>query len=148
MLAAGTLFSAVLLRGSDWVLRLSVDKSAMELLYLPLPSRVKFQVKWFIDTVIWRMGDGFAGVTVLLLASSSRGSGLCPTGWQCGFVTLEMRRVLRIEELDQIGAKLPVDYYRYLYGNPCRSNDGDTAGRPVCVFGRGFCYSRFVALFL
>ena len=72
MLSAGTLFSAVLLRGSDWVLRLSVDKSSMELLYLPLSSRVKFQVKWFIDTVIWRMGDGFAGVAVLLLATYLR----------------------------------------------------------------------------
>ena len=69
MLAAGTLFSAVLLKCSDWVLRLSVDKSTVELLYLPLPSRVKLQVKWFIDTVIWRMGDGFAGVLVLLLAT-------------------------------------------------------------------------------
>jgi len=69
MLAAGTLFSAVLLKGSDWVLRLSVDKSTVELLYLPLPSRVKLQVKWFIDTVIWRMGDGFAGVLVLLFAT-------------------------------------------------------------------------------
>ncbi len=40
----------------------------MELLYLPLPGRVKFQVKWFIDTVIWRLGDGLAGLTVLLFA--------------------------------------------------------------------------------
>jgi ATP:ADP antiporter, AAA family len=70
MLAAGALVSAVLLRGSDGVFRLSVDKSAMELLYLPLPSRVKFQVKWFIDTVIWRMGDGFAALALLLLATN------------------------------------------------------------------------------
>jgi ATP:ADP antiporter, AAA family len=69
LLAAGTLLSAVLLRGSDWVFRHSVDKSATELLYLPLASRVKVQVKWFIDTVIWRMGDGFAGLAVLLLAT-------------------------------------------------------------------------------
>jgi ATP:ADP antiporter, AAA family len=68
MLLAGTLFAAVFLRGSDWVWRYSIDKSAVELLYLPLPSRVKFQVKWFIDTVIWRMGDGLAGLTVLLFA--------------------------------------------------------------------------------
>jgi AAA family ATP:ADP antiporter len=69
LLAAGTLLSAVLLRGSDWVFRHSVDKSATELLYLPLASRGKVQVKWFIDTVIWRMGDGFAGLAVLLLAT-------------------------------------------------------------------------------
>src|SRR5712692_8080745 len=58
MLLTGTLFSAILLRGTDWVSRHSIDKSSVELLYLPLPSRVKFQVKWFIDTVMWRMGTG------------------------------------------------------------------------------------------
>ena len=69
MLFSGTLFAAVLLRGSDWAWRYSIDKSTVELLYLPLPARVKFQVKWFIDTVIWRMGDGIAGLTVLLFAT-------------------------------------------------------------------------------
>jgi AAA family ATP:ADP antiporter len=69
MLLTGTLFSAVLLRGTDWVWRHSIDKSSVELLYLPLPSHVKFQVKWFIDTVIWRMGTGLGGVTVLLFVT-------------------------------------------------------------------------------
>jgi AAA family ATP:ADP antiporter len=68
MLLTGTLFAAVLLRGSDWVWRYSIDRSTVELLYLPLHSRVKFQVKWFIDTVIWRLGDGVAGLAVLLFA--------------------------------------------------------------------------------
>jgi ATP:ADP antiporter, AAA family len=65
----GTLGAALLLKGSDQVLRYSVDKSTVELLYLPLPASLKLQVKWFIDTVIWRMGDGLAGVTVLLFAT-------------------------------------------------------------------------------
>jgi ATP:ADP antiporter, AAA family len=72
MLVAGTLFAAVMLRGSDWVWRYSIDKSAVELLYLPLPVRVKFQAKWFIDTVIWRMGDGIAGLIVLCFAAYLR----------------------------------------------------------------------------
>jgi ATP/ADP translocase/HEAT repeat protein len=66
MLLTGTLLSVILLRGADWVWRYSIDKSTVELLYLPLPSRIKFQVKWCIDTVIWRMGTGLAGLTVLL----------------------------------------------------------------------------------
>lgn len=66
MLLAGTLLAVVLLRGCDYVWRYSVDKSAVELLYLPLPAGVKFQAKWFIDTVILRMGDGMAGLTILL----------------------------------------------------------------------------------
>jgi len=70
LLAWGTLLAAIFLNGSDQVLRYSVDKSAAELLYLPLPSSFKFQVKWFIDTVVWRFGDGLAGVTVLIFATA------------------------------------------------------------------------------
>ena len=69
LLAVGTLAAVVALKGTDQVLRYSVDKSTAELLYLPLPSRLKIQVKWFIDTVIWRMGDTLAGLTVLVFAT-------------------------------------------------------------------------------
>ena len=69
LLIWGTLLSAILLKGSDQVLRYSLDKSAVELLYLPLPHSLKLRAKWFIDTVIWRLGDGLAGVTVLVFAT-------------------------------------------------------------------------------
>jgi ATP:ADP antiporter, AAA family len=65
----GTLGSAVVLKGSDQVLRYSVDKSTTELLFLPIPGRVKLQVKWFIDTVVWRLGDGLSGLIVLIFAT-------------------------------------------------------------------------------
>jgi AAA family ATP:ADP antiporter len=70
LLAFGTLGSAVALKGCDQVLRYSLDKSTTELLYLPLPARIKLQVKWFIDTVIWRLGDGLCGLTVLIFATT------------------------------------------------------------------------------
>ncbi|HXY50675.1 MAG TPA: Npt1/Npt2 family nucleotide transporter [Terriglobales bacterium] len=69
LLVLGTLGAAVFLKGNDQVLRYSIDKSTVELLYLPLPGSVKLQAKWFIDTVIWRMGDGLAGITVLIFAT-------------------------------------------------------------------------------
>jgi AAA family ATP:ADP antiporter len=69
LLVLGTLGAAVFLKGGDQVLRYSVDKSTVELLYLPVPSTVKLHAKWFIDTVIWRMGDGLAGITVLIFAT-------------------------------------------------------------------------------
>jgi AAA family ATP:ADP antiporter len=69
LLFLGTLSSAVALKGSDQVLRYSVDKSTTELLYLPIPAGVKLQVKWFIDTVIWRLGDGLSGLIVLIFAT-------------------------------------------------------------------------------
>ena len=70
LLIFGTLGAAVALKGSDQTLRYSLDKSTAELLYLPLPARIKMQVKWFIDTVVWRLGDGLSGLAVLLFANT------------------------------------------------------------------------------
>ncbi len=69
VLVWGTLVAAVMLKGSDQVLRYSIDKTTVELLYLPLPASVRIQVKSCIDTVIWRMGDGLAGLTLLFFAT-------------------------------------------------------------------------------
>ncbi|HEV2118183.1 MAG TPA: Npt1/Npt2 family nucleotide transporter [Terriglobales bacterium] len=65
----GTLAAVFILKGSDQVLRYSLDRSTVELLYLPVTPKVKFQVKPFIDTVIWRSGDGLSGVLVLFFAT-------------------------------------------------------------------------------
>jgi AAA family ATP:ADP antiporter len=70
LLLLGTLGAAIALKGCDYSLRYSIDKSTTELLYLPLSARIKLQVKWFIDTVIWRLGDGLAGLTVLIFATT------------------------------------------------------------------------------
>jgi ATP:ADP antiporter, AAA family len=70
LLIWGTVAAALFLKGGDQVLRYSIDRSTIELLYLPLPSRVKLQAKWFIDTVVWRLGDGLAGVVILIFAAS------------------------------------------------------------------------------
>jgi len=69
LLVWGTIAAALFLKGGDQVLRYSIDRSTIELLYLPLPNRVKLQAKWFIDTVVWRIGDGLAGVIVLIFAA-------------------------------------------------------------------------------
>jgi ATP:ADP antiporter, AAA family len=65
----GTLAAVFVLKGSDQVLRYSLDRSTVELLYLPVTPKVKFQVKPFIDTVIWRSGDGLSGLLVLFFAT-------------------------------------------------------------------------------
>ncbi len=69
VLALGTLFSVLVLKSTDQVLRYSIDKSTVELLYLPVAPGLKMQVKSFIDTVIWRAGDGLAGIGVLIFAT-------------------------------------------------------------------------------
>lgn len=68
VLLAGTLLAAVFLRGGDQVLRYSVDKSCTELLYLPVTSEIKIQAKSFIDTFVWRSGDGVSGALLALFA--------------------------------------------------------------------------------
>jgi ATP:ADP antiporter, AAA family len=72
LLIWGTIAAVAFLKGSDQVLRYSLDRSTVELLYLPLTHRVKLQAKWFIDTVIWRLGDGLAGIVVLIFATYLR----------------------------------------------------------------------------
>jgi len=69
LLAFASLGAAVFLKGVDKVLRYSIDRPAMELLYLPVPTAVKLPAKAFIDTVAWRAGDGLAGLVVLVLAT-------------------------------------------------------------------------------
>jgi AAA family ATP:ADP antiporter len=64
----GSLAAIVMLRGADQVLRYSIDRPTVELLYLPLPSEQTFPVKSFIDTVVWRLGDGLAAAVVLVFA--------------------------------------------------------------------------------
>jgi ATP/ADP translocase/HEAT repeat protein len=68
----GSLRAAAFLRGSDGVFRYSIDTSALQLLYLPVPANIKVQVKSFIDTVIWKCGDGLAALTLLLFATTLR----------------------------------------------------------------------------
>ncbi len=68
----GTLLAASVLKGGDKVFRYSIDTSAQQLLYLPVPANIKLQVKSFIDTVIWRFGDALAGLTLLVFATNLR----------------------------------------------------------------------------
>lgn len=69
VLAWGTIAAAVFLKGGNYVLRFSIDRSTTELLYLPLSNQIKLHAKWFIDTVIWRLGDGLSGIVVLIFAA-------------------------------------------------------------------------------
>ncbi|MGE5301759.1 MAG: Npt1/Npt2 family nucleotide transporter [Alphaproteobacteria bacterium] len=60
------LFSTTATRVTDAVLRASLNQSGMEILYFPLSASVKKRVKTFLDVVIQRLGDGAAGLIVLL----------------------------------------------------------------------------------
>ena len=69
VLVLGSIVAAAALKASDQVLRYSIDKATVELLYLPVPSAHTFRVKSFIDTVVYRLGDAGGGLVVLLFAA-------------------------------------------------------------------------------
>ena len=73
------MFWAVLLTNAfDQGLRFSIDKATFELLYLPIPSHIKTNVKGTIDLLVSRLGDGVGGVLL----------GLATQGFAVGMFTL------------------------------------------------------------
>ena len=69
LVVSSTLVAAVFARGCDQGFRHSVDRSSIELLYVPLAANVRTQVKSFLDMVVNRSADGLASVILVLLLS-------------------------------------------------------------------------------
>jgi ATP:ADP antiporter, AAA family len=90
----------VSMKVGESALRYSVNKSAVELLYLPLPGWIKDRTKVFVDTVVDRLAKGGAGVLlkILIVAGSSIHviagvtAGLCAT-WALGSIVIRRRYV-------------------------------------------------------
>jgi AAA family ATP:ADP antiporter len=78
--SVAALWAATFLKGTDKVVRYSVDNAAMQLLFLPVPPETKLQAKAFLDTVVLRGGDGFGAVVVLLFTAVA-GFGVTQLGW-------------------------------------------------------------------
>ncbi len=66
MLIHPGLVTGVLLRGSDGTFKYSIDKTARELLFLPIPLAVKKRSKMFIDLFIDRIFRGISGGVLLM----------------------------------------------------------------------------------
>lgn len=67
-------FAATGIRLADGALRTGVNRSGMEILYLPVPAAVKKKVKTFLDVVVERLGDATAGFVVLFYTLFLMGS--------------------------------------------------------------------------
>ena len=61
------LWAGGVLKGSDHVLRYSLDRATTELLYVPVPQSIKADVKAVIDMIMQRLADGVGGLLLLLL---------------------------------------------------------------------------------
>ncbi len=66
MMIAPGLWAGVILRGTDGSFRYSIDKTARELLFLPVPLDVKKRTKVFIDMFLDRFSRGIGGVLLLV----------------------------------------------------------------------------------
>jgi AAA family ATP:ADP antiporter len=66
------LLTAVMVKGAEQAIRYSLDQSTRELLFLPLPTDVKYKVKPLIDLAVYRGGTGVGGL-LLLLATNPHG---------------------------------------------------------------------------
>ena len=72
LLVSGSLAAVIMLRGSDQVLRYAIDRPRRSCCTCRSPAEQTLQVKSFIDTVVWRLGDGLSGLVILLLATGLR----------------------------------------------------------------------------
>ncbi len=68
-----SLWTASTAKGADTSLSYSVDQSAREILYLPVPTYLVQRAKPFIDVVVRRLADGVAGALLLLGGATALG---------------------------------------------------------------------------
>ena len=61
----------MLTRMADAVLRNSIHRSGMEIIYMAIPPSVVKAVKTFLDVVLERVGDASAGFIILLFSLAS-----------------------------------------------------------------------------
>ena len=63
------LWSAVFVKSADGSLKQSINKSAIELLALPVPTEIKNQAKTFIDVVVDSLATGLSGIILITLVN-------------------------------------------------------------------------------
>ena len=93
----GGLVAAIVLKGFDGVLRHSLHRTAIEVLYVPLSGDLRSRVKGFIDVIGQRGGQAIASLFILIVAALSDSlvvSGVAvialAIAWICVAATLEV----------------------------------------------------------
>ena len=81
------LVMATVARGNDAALRYSMNRTSMELLYLPLSPTIRERLKIFVDVFLDRLGRALAGVLILVLTSAYLPFGLRGTALMIMVVT-------------------------------------------------------------
>jgi AAA family ATP:ADP antiporter len=66
ILISPALWSAIAIKISDGGFKQSINKSSLELLYLPVPMHIKNKVKTFIDVFVDSIATGFGGILLII----------------------------------------------------------------------------------
>lgn len=70
VLFAPSLFAAILIKMADGSLKQSINKSAVELLALPIPLSIKNKTKTFIDVFVDSVATGIGGLILILIVNA------------------------------------------------------------------------------
>jgi MFS family permease len=67
--AAGMIYWAVVVKGTDKSLTHSLSQSIREVLYIPVPPDIKYKAKVFIDMFLNKFADGLAGLVLIAVSA-------------------------------------------------------------------------------
>jgi ATP/ADP translocase/CRP-like cAMP-binding protein/HEAT repeat protein len=84
MLAVPALWTSTLARVLDTSLRYTVDKTTREILFMPLPTAMKYRAKPFADVAVDRFAKGVGAAVALIIAIKVFGL----TWWQLSYLSL------------------------------------------------------------
>ncbi len=69
ILAYGTLWAAVAMRGGEQVFKHSIDRSAVEVLFTAIPTKGRIRLKSLVDAIGVRAAESIAGISLILIFS-------------------------------------------------------------------------------
>ncbi len=123
----GTLWSAVLLRGSDQLFRHSIDRSSLEVLYTAVSGKARIKLKALVDAFGVRASESVAGLMLVVLFSIG------------GFplVTVGILSII-ISGLWLVAAVLLRGEYRQILTQAVQRGDIDVEGLKRSLFGPDF----------
>ncbi len=104
------LAAAILIKSADGSLKQSVNRSAIELLSLPIPQEIKNRTKTFIDVVVDSVATGLAGIILIFIVNG--------LGWNSKEISLAIvilllvwiyiAYLIRIEYINQFKANVGI----------------------------------------
>lgn|GEM_PF-3910321 len=69
ILAYGTLWAAVVMRGGEQVFKHSIDRSAFEVLFTAIPAKGRMRLKSLVDAIGVRAAESLAGIALIIIFS-------------------------------------------------------------------------------